>query len=185
VDLPLFRETTQKQKKQSRPAIVDGRQQIYFDAPGKKGAWNAELNKTLKPNADYHVNGYKFSTDPIGRVTAVEGQLTLAKAERNGYQQSKTGKSGAAGDEGGHLIASIFNGPGEAVNLKAMNGNFNKSAFRTLENTLADALKKGEKVEVKIDVVHLNDDKRPDGFRVKYTIDGITDRATFRNQAGG
>jgi hypothetical protein len=63
-----------------RPAEIDGRPQFYFDTSGKKGAWNKELNKKLEANADYHVKGYKFSTDAQGRVSSVERQLTLAKA---------------------------------------------------------------------------------------------------------
>jgi hypothetical protein len=33
-------------------------------------------------------------------------------------------------DEGGHLIASIFNGPGEQVNFAAMDGSLNKGAWK-------------------------------------------------------
>jgi hypothetical protein len=83
------------------------------------------------------------------------------------------------------LIASIFNGPGEAVNLKAMNGSFNMKAFRNLERTLEDALKAGKKVEVKIDVVHSGDSLRPEAFVVDYVIDSIPDTKTFFNKAGG
>jgi DNA/RNA non-specific endonuclease len=170
-----------------RPAQIDGRPQFYFDSSGKKGAWNKELNKKLEANADYHVNGYKFSTDVQGRVSSVEGQLTLAKAERNGYQQGVAGRADRLpDDQGGHLIASIFNGPGEAVNLKAMNGNFNMGAFRQMEDKLAEALKAGKEVNVKIDVVHLDGNTRPDAFRVRYQIDGgkpiVKD---FENAAGG
>ncbi len=170
----------------NRPAVVDGRPQYYVDGAGTKGAWRKDINVKLQPDTDYHVNGYKFSTDAKGRVESVEGQLTLEKAERNGYQQVKAGgKDRLPDDEGGHLIASIFNGPGEAINLKAMDGNFNKSAFKQLENTLADALKAGKKVDVKIDVIHSGDSLRPDSFRVQYSIDGIKDAEFFKNVAGG
>ncbi|HGX8801968.1 TPA: DNA/RNA non-specific endonuclease, partial [Escherichia coli] len=43
--------------------------------------------------------------------------LVASKSDRNTYQQCKAGKCGSSGDEGGHLIASIFNGPGEKLNL--------------------------------------------------------------------
>ncbi len=169
-----------------RPDVVDGRPQHYFDTSGKKGAWNDGLNAKLTPNADYHVNGYKFSTDAKGRVSSVEGQLTLSKAERSGYQQGVAGRADRLpDDEGGHLIASIFNGPGEAVNLKAMNGSFNRTEFRNLERTLEDALKAGKKVEVKIDVIHSGDSARPDGFAIKYVIDGVKKDAFLNNTAGG
>jgi DNA/RNA non-specific endonuclease len=152
---------------------------------GGKGAWNKILNKPLEKNADYLVNGYTFKTDNLGRIKSVEGELILSKADRATYQQGKVGKSGVAGDEGGHLIASIFNGPGEKLNLVPMNGNFNKGAFRDMERMLADAAANGKNVHVKIDIVHSGDAARPDKFIVDYKIDGVPDRATFRNKAGG
>ncbi|WP_350353798.1 hypothetical protein, partial [Pseudomonas aeruginosa] len=33
----------------------------------------------------------------------------MTKSDRNTYQQCIAGKCGVSGDEGGHLIASIFN----------------------------------------------------------------------------
>jgi hypothetical protein len=56
------------------------------------------------------VNGYKFSTDAKGRVVSVEGQLTLAKAERNGYQQTVAGRADRLpGDQGGRPV-SMYRG---------------------------------------------------------------------------
>jgi filamentous hemagglutinin len=119
-------------------------------------------------------------------VERAEGQLVMSVAERATYQQIKVGKLGAPGDEGGHLIASIFNGPGEAINLKAMNGNFNKGAFKKLENMLADAVASGKKVHVKIDVVHTGDKMRPDQFVIKYQIENEAPmRKIFDNSPGG
>ncbi len=167
----LFGKAANKVDDVPRPTVVDGRPQHYFDTAGQKGAWNKGLNQKLAPNADYHVNGYKFSTDAKGRVSSVEGQLRPLTAERNGYQQGVSGRADRLpDDQGGHLIASIFNGPGEAINLKAMNGNFNMGAYRDLERKLADALEADKTVHVKIDVIHSGDSARPDGVccRVYY-----------------
>jgi DNA/RNA non-specific endonuclease len=152
---------------------------------GGKGAWNKALNKPLEKNADYLVNGYTYKTDNLGRIKSVEGELILSKAERAKYQQNKVGKSGNAGDEGGHLIASIFNGPGEKLNLVPMNGNFNKTEFRNLERTFANAIASGKKVNIKIDVIHSGSSVRPDGFAVNYVIDGIKKNAFMNNAVGG
>ncbi|HDX5555830.1 TPA: DNA/RNA non-specific endonuclease, partial [Escherichia coli] len=57
---------------------------------------------------------------------------------------------GNLGDEGGHLIASIFNGPGEKLNLLPMDGNLNKGAWKSMENTWAKALSEGKDVKVNI-----------------------------------
>jgi DNA/RNA non-specific endonuclease len=170
-----------------RPSMVDGRPQHYFDEAGTKGNWRKEINgRKLEANADYHVNGYKFSTDAKGRVDSISGELTLAKAERNGYQQGVAGrKDRLPDDQGGHLIASIFNGPGEAINLKAMNGSFNMKEYRDFERLLETEIKAGKKVEIKIDVKHLDGNERPDKFIIEYKIDGIVNDMIFRNKAGG
>ena len=154
---------------------------------GKKGDWPAELNaKALEPNAEYIVNGYKYVTDAEGRVTQAAGKLDLKTAERNGYQQSVSGRTDRLdSDQGGHLIASIFNGPGDRLNLVPMDGNFNMGAWRSMESKLADALKAGKSVEVKIQVEYAAGSQRPTKFIVEHTIDGKTTQEFFRNQAGG
>nr|WP_242617081.1 DNA/RNA non-specific endonuclease [Vibrio vulnificus] len=71
-------------------------------------------------------------------MKSVSGKLELNKVDRNTYQQSKAGKTdgikdGLVDDKGGHLIASIFKGPGEQINYAAMNGNLNKGAWKRME----------------------------------------------------
>ena len=92
---------------------------------------------------------------------------------------------GVAGDEGGHLIASIFDGLGEKLNLVPMDGNLNKGAWKQMENAWAKALKEGKQVNVKIEPVHIGDSVRPDSFNVTYTIDGRLKEQTFINSPGG
>ena len=77
-----------------------------------------------------------------------------------------------AGDEGGHVIASIFDGPGEMVNLYPQNGNFNKGGWKQLKNSWAAALESGKKVEVKIELKYAGDGVRPDKLQVEYRVDG-------------
>lgn len=66
-----------------------------------------------------------------------------------------------------------------------MNGNFNMGAYRNLERTLADAIDRGQTVNVKIDIIHSGDSVRPDGFVVDYLIDGVKRSVDFDNIAGG
>ncbi len=154
---------------------------------GAKGGWNAKLNGELAANTDYVVSGrYTYHTDAKGRVEQVTGTLDLKHADRNGYQQTKAGqeggiKDGVADDEGGHLIAAIFNGPGEQINYHAMDGTLNKSGWKTMENEWAAALKDGKKVDVDIKAVFDGDSKRPEAFRVEYVIDGKPSTRTFFN----
>jgi DNA/RNA non-specific endonuclease len=163
------------------------RREIVMDG-GEKGAWPKELNaRKLEPNADYVVNGYRYATDAQGRVTSVSGKLDLDTAQRNGYQQRVSGRDDRLpGDQGGHLIASIFNGPGDRLNLVPMDGNLNTSAWKAMENNLADALKAGKQVDVKIEVLYdAADSARPSKFAVTQTIDGVESVRFFRNRPGG
>lgn len=153
---------------------------------GKKGAWNKSLNKP-EPNTIYEVDGNKtYKTDDQGRVTLVEGNLTLSKKDRNTYQQRKAGKSGLDADEGGHLFASIFDGPGEKLNLVPMDANLNKGAWKKMENLWANALENGERVSVKIIPKYKNDNLRPDSFIVRYKIgNGKVIRESYKNSPEG
>jgi DNA/RNA non-specific endonuclease len=66
-----------------------------------------------------------------------------------------------------------------------MNGNFNKGAWKKMENKLAEAAAAGKKVEVKIEVNYGGAGGRPDGFRVTYSIDGVRSTRNFENKPGG
>ncbi|WP_211145561.1 DNA/RNA non-specific endonuclease, partial [Pantoea sp. R102] len=153
---------------------------------GSKGNWSKELNNPL-PNKTYKVDANKtYVTDNNGRVASVEADLSLLTKDRNTYQQCKAGKCGVAGDEGGHLIASIFGGMGEKLNIVPMSGNLNKGAWKQMENTWASALKEGKQVNVKIDPVYSGTGGRPESFNVIYSINGGRPiEKTFINAPGG
>ena len=160
--------------------------------PGTKGCWNDQLNGELKPNATYQVGEYTYKTDEMGRVVTVSGTLDLTKQDRNTYQQTKAGKTagikdGLEDDEGGHLIASIFNGPGEQINYAAMDGNLNKGAWKKMENDWTKAIKgpPPKNVDVKINAIYEGDSKRAEAFEVEYFVDGEMFEAFFENNAGG
>ncbi|WP_392552716.1 DNA/RNA non-specific endonuclease [Orbus wheelerorum] len=152
---------------------------------GGKGNWNKALNNP-EPNKIYKVDGNKiFHTDDIGRLKQVEAELKLETLDRNTYRQLKAGKQGIEGDEGGHLIAAIFNGSGEKINMLPMNSNLNRGAWKQMENTWAKALQDGKTVNVKIEPLYEGTNLRPDSFKVKYVIDGKTKYLDFENAAGG
>jgi filamentous hemagglutinin len=153
---------------------------------GTKGGWNKQLNGKLTPNAKYEVNDYLYQTDDLGRITGVQGDLVLNTRARNTYQQGKAGREGLQGDEGGHFIASIFDGPGEKINLFAQNRNFNRGEWKKLENSWADALKNNQSVNVNINPVYNAESIRPDILKIRYQIDGGKPvYVRFHNQPGG
>jgi hypothetical protein len=58
-------------------------------------------------------------------------------------------------------------------------------AIARTDPELADALKAGKKVEVKIDIIHSADVTRPERFVVTTKIDSEQSRKIFTNQPGG
>ena len=159
---------------------------IVIVDPGKKGAWNKTLNKP-EPNTVYQVDGNKtYHTDDLSRTTNVNASLSLSKNDRNTYQQCKAGKCGNNGDEGGHLIASIFNGLGEKLNIFPMDGNLNKSQWKKMENSWGTALKEGKTVDVNIQPIYSGNNIRPDRVIVQYSVDGGRPvNVDFKNPPGG
>ncbi|WP_387493201.1 DNA/RNA non-specific endonuclease [Photorhabdus sp. RM96S] len=172
--------------KGGKPGNTAAEKNIVVVDSGKKGGWNKALNKP-EPNTVYHVDGNKtYHIDGQGRTSNIEASLSPSRNDRNTYQQCKAGKCGNIGDEGGHLIASIFNGPGEKINIVPMDGNLNKGAWKQMENTWAKALKDGKQVDVKIEPIYSGNNIRPDRLNVQYSINGerpvIVD---FKNVPGG
>ena len=173
------------EKQTGQKISAESLEKLMLDSGGK-GNWSKELNNP-QPNKVYHVDGDKiYKTDAQARPSQVEATLSPNVKDRNGYQQCKAGKCGLDGDEGGHLIASIFNGPGEKLNLVPMDGNLNKGAWKQMENTWAKALGEGKEVKVNIQPSYIGDSVRPAKFKVVYSIDGGRPiEKVFNNARGG
>ncbi|SFR57730.1 DNA/RNA non-specific endonuclease [Anaeromicropila populeti] len=128
--------------------------------------------KELKPNVEYTTpEGYTYTTDDAGRITNAEGTLTKNTAKRNSYSQKVAGREDRLPtDDGGHLIASIFDGSGDLDNLVPMDATLNRGEWKVMENTWSKALDSGKKVEVKIEPVYNGLSQRPISFDVEYKI---------------
>jgi hypothetical protein len=161
---------------------------IEFE-PGEKGAWNSTLNGPLEPNAIYvdKSSGYSYTTDDLGRVQKADANLVLDTADRNTYQQRISGGDDRlATDQGGHLIASIFGGAGEQINLVPMDANLNMGAWRSMEAGWASELEAGNGVAVQVQPIYTGTSLRPDAFGVIYQVNGgrpVT--RFFNNKPGG
>lgn len=154
----------------------DVRNEINGNA-GTKNNWDKNLNQANLPsNSVIKVNNgtniHSYYTDSLGRVNKVEGQLSLDKMARNGYQQGKVGKSvNATGDDGGHLIASVLGGAGDRVNMVPQASTLNRGDWKAMENSLRSELEAGKTVSIKIDVGYANgNSSRPSRFLVTATI---------------
>ena len=131
--------------------------------------------KALKPDIEYvSKEGYRYVTDSEGRISNVNGKLKPGKAKRNQYAQSHVGKGDGRldTDDGGHLIASIFEGSGDIDNLVPMDYRLNRGDWKSMENTWARALENGKSVEVNIEPIYSDLSKRPIAFEVEYKIQG-------------
>lgn len=151
---------------------------------GTKGNWNKLLNNP-KPNATYLVDGkYTYRTDDLGRVTSSSTSLNkLAQSPaRNSYQQKVAGGvDRLISDQGGHIFGAQFGGPGEAINLTAMDKVVNTGPYKQLESTWAQAVKNGDNVDVQVGIDYTGDSQRPVMYTVKSTINGVTKTHYFDN----
>jgi alpha-tubulin suppressor-like RCC1 family protein/chitodextrinase len=171
---------------------ADGIIETAEDAFTKQQYTKVGRIKVLKSNINYTSNGYNYKTDNYGRVINVEGQLTLKEASRNEYAQTVAGRvdriKGTDPDDGGHLIASMFNGSGELDNLVAMNAKLNRSGgnWYKVEQRWKEALQANKKVHVEIEPLYSGASLRPDLLKVSYSIDdGDIVDIIMLNKAGG
>ena len=155
----------------------------------------AQGKKRLLPNAQYvSEEGYKYTTDSLGRITSAQAdELALGMAERNLYSQRTVGGiDRLADDDGGHLIASMFNGSGDIDNLVAMNSQINRTngAWYEMEQEWKAALSEvpPKKVSVNIEPIYAKDSTsmRPESFEIFFQIEGkLPEMRTIMNKAGG
>ena len=94
------------------------------------------------------------------------------------------GKSGKRGDQGGHIIACIFGGTGQSINMVPMCRSLNLSAWKKLENRWAKALKAGSRVYVVVDLKYekSSSSRRLCGLTARWSVDGgCTEIKEFTN----
>ncbi|WP_367871873.1 DNA/RNA non-specific endonuclease [Luteolibacter sp. Populi] len=118
--------------------------------------------------------GYRFFLDKLGRTIRVMAKL---KSNRNQKRSKKEqleagGEYRLSSDEGGHILARIFNGPLGKYNHFAQDRNLNRGKYRTLEKQLDILLQTEQDVETEIKVFYRGKSLRPSRLRIKVSIDG-------------
>jgi len=105
-------------------------------------------------------------------------------------EQKAAAARGRPGDVGGHIVGHRFVGGQGKINLFPQEMQFNNSAFKTMENEIADAIKSGKEVNFSCELIPPGAN-RPEIVRVRYRIiDPATGKqvvyraAKFENQAG-
>ncbi|MGV8931162.1 MAG: DNA/RNA non-specific endonuclease [Luteimonas sp.] len=140
-------------------------------------------------------NTVTWTNDSEGRPIRAEADLSevfkgIDRSSAETTAQRDSAGRGVEGDQGGHLIGHRFVKDQGLKNLFPQNGNFNVSAYKTLENEWADWIDSGKDVHITVDLTPKNQD-RPERVRVSYEVVDPADgrvvydqRVTFRNEAG-
>lgn len=169
-------------KKLSNPDAESQEQREYRDDNGNL----FRVGDELVPNNEYTINGYKYETDSNGRIISAEGKLQVKDHEgRRVMDPRHTVDKGnyKETDDRGHLIADMFNGSGGLENVVPMDANLNRGDYVKLEKSLAEAVKDGADVRLKVEPKYEGDSARPSEFKVSYTIDGDKEVVVFRNES--
>ncbi|MDS1802072.1 DNA/RNA non-specific endonuclease [Vibrio vulnificus] len=164
---------------------------------GKQGSWASELEPPA-PNTLYEVTSthegspvtYTYETDAQGRTIRVTGKLQKSpiknqamrdKLHRNSSTQSKYGGDDPNYD-GGHLIATLFQGPAEKVNLVPQLKEQNRHGeWRQMEKRWSQALDEGKDVEVDLRIKY-GKGEAPSKLISMWTVNGgSTNRLVFKN----
>ncbi len=140
-------------------------------------------------------NTVTWTNDSQGRPVRAEADLSevfegIERSDAETDAQGEAADRGIEGDQGGHLIGHRFVKDQGLKNLFPQNGNFNVSAYKTLENEWADWIENGKDVHIVVELTPKGQD-RPNHVRVAYEVtDPATgqvvydQRVTFRNEAG-
>lgn len=132
-------------------------------------------------------NGYEFSIDIIDRPRRIRGVLSVAvTTERSRRNQAQAGGSERRStDDGGHFIAARFNGPRDRFNHFAQNANFNRGAYRAIEENWSREIKAGRRVFVDIVPQYSGASTRPHTIIVTWYVDGQRSRRRLPNEKKG
>ena len=133
----------------------------------------------------YELNGYKYEIDSLGRQESAKGTLHLRQREDRLAQKDSMDKVGRGDqrptDDIGHIIGDQFDGPSGIENSTAQDSKENRGIYRNLEKQLADKIKEGADVKVKIELVYNNNSFRPSARVFHYSINGEKHVQIFPN----
>jgi hypothetical protein len=162
---------------------------------GKPEGTTTGVDGTTTTTSRIGENTVTWTNDSEGRPISADADLSevFSGIDRSAAETRAQGESadrGIEGDQGGHLIGHRFVKDQGLKNLFPQNGNFNVSAYKTLENEWADWVDSGKDVHITVELAPAHQD-RPDRVRVSYEVTDPADgrvvydqRVTFRNEAG-
>jgi len=168
--------------KQTANEKINENKRIYVDDNGKE----YRVGNDLIPNNTFEINGYKTKTDDLGRIVSKEGTIHLK--EHKGKLPIKDSMESIGkgderpGDDRGHLIGDQLGGSNGLENLVPQDAKINQNDYKAMENNLADEVKKGKEVYIKVEPIYNGDSRRPTEIAVTYTIEGKKTVRIFPNE---
>ena len=156
----------------------------YVASPGKtkKGPLTFEVKAAASKS--YEV---VWTKDSQGRTIGAKATLKkvfsgAARSSQEVTAQTKAAAKGKAGDVGGHLVGHRFVKDQGIINMFPQNTRFNNSAWKTMENEWAAAIKAGYHVQLEITLQGGTVD-RPETVEVSYEFIDVDTGQVKRNNA--
>lgn len=146
------------------------------------------IGDNLIPDNSYEINGYLYKTDSEGRISSADGMLQMRSPDYRRNSKDTIDQIGKGSekpdDERGHLIGHQFGGGDNLENMVPMARELNHGDYLKMETELADAVKDGADVRLKVEPIYEDDSYRPTEIRATYSIDGDCSVKVFRNGEG-
>ena len=170
----------------AKPATTGLPQSAKPQPPGRNRPGISLRALSPQPFKIHVRNGYSFAVDERGTPRNISGELKLAPAKRSRRAQAQAGGSDRLpSDDGGHYVGVRFGGPHDAFNHFAQDANFNRGAYRALEDQWAKAINGGQQVFFHIVPHYPSGSQRPDSITVRYQIGNDAVSRTFPNDSKG
>ena len=161
------------------------------------GTYDAQMNEFLNfplSNMTYKVDGcFTYKTDYMARTISVAADISKAKRTLQRRQKDRSVEyknwvqdmDGNLDDDGGHLIATRFNGPAERINIVPMTSSFQRNGVwaNEFERNMANAVNSVKSVSTKIELSYSALSRRPWKLSTTTYIDGRLMHKSYQNKA--
>lgn len=169
-------------------------EKVLIDGTGTRNKydhdWNAQLEDP-KPNTVYNVDvthgdktvTYKYETDEYGDTIKVSAELELSELKskiRDATKRNNTTQADYGGPnpdyDGGHIIATVFHGPAERVNvIPQLESQNRRGEWRDMERGWQKGLTPdkgtGEKDKITVEInIKYDEDRHPKTYTVKSKV---------------
>lgn len=129
---------------------------------------------------------YDYWIDILDRPRKIFGELSWEMGTRSRGNQARAGQPDRRPtDDGGHYIGIRFKAPRDAFNHFAQDANFNRGAYRVMEDGWAKERLAGRKVFVTIEPHYVGTSRRPESITVTWEVNGQKESQKFSNDPKG